>query len=109
MEICGKVAIYQHLWELQDCDMYGGIAGFDLVSNFIYNYSQDHTLIRPKNGRKFRKDPNDWEFTNPYLPQMLKRLSTTHRVVIFSNQAGVKSAKELEDFHLFLRNFCSKV
>jgi bifunctional polynucleotide phosphatase/kinase len=39
------------------------IAGFDI----------DHTLIKPKDGKKFPTDENDWEFTYPNVTKKLKK------------------------------------
>lgn len=36
----------------------------------IYDY--DHTLVQPKNHRQFSKDIDDWEFTYPEVPSVLK-------------------------------------
>ena len=54
------------------------IAGFDL----------DYTIIKPKSGKKFPKDRDDWEFLYP-KEQLLTKLNTiavTHQIVFFTNQ-----------------------
>ncbi|RPA77395.1 polynucleotide kinase 3'-phosphatase [Ascobolus immersus RN42] len=57
------------------------IAAFDL----------DSTLIKTKSGNKHPKDEHDWLFFHPSVPAKLKSLhESSHQVIIFSNQAGIK-------------------
>jgi bifunctional polynucleotide phosphatase/kinase len=55
----------------------------------------DHNLIKPKSGRKFPKDENDWKWLYPEVPDIVRELISdpTIRVVIISNQSGLKDTK----------------
>jgi bifunctional polynucleotide phosphatase/kinase len=65
---------------------YSTIACFDL----------DYTLIKPKSGKKFPIDKNDWEWMYPNVPEKLKDYyEKKYTIVIFSNQ---KKLKNLDDF-----------
>lgn len=55
------------------------IAGFDF----------DGTLVEPKSGSKFARDGSDWKLLDPKIPELVQKLSRTHRFVVFSNQLGV--------------------
>ncbi|GAP88621.1 putative polynucleotide kinase 3 phosphatase [Rosellinia necatrix] len=58
------------------------IAAFDL----------DSTLIVTQSGKKFSNDPGDWRWWHPNVPSRLQALynNESYRIVIFSNQAGLK-------------------
>jgi bifunctional polynucleotide phosphatase/kinase len=60
------------------------IAGFDF----------DFTLIKPKSGKKFPIDQDDWELWDESILDKLNLLSKSgYSLVIFSNQNGVGSGK----------------
>ena len=48
----------------------------------------DHTLIRPKHGRRFPKTEDDWEFM-PGVIDALRRLAADYDGYIVSNQGGI--------------------
>ena len=65
---------------------YPKIACFDL----------DYTLIKPKSGKKFPVDKNDWEWLFPNVPDKLREYyEKKYTIVIFTNQ---KKLKNVEDF-----------
>ena len=56
---------------------YSTIAAFDL----------DYTLIKPKSGKKFPVDKNDWEWMYPNVLEKLKEYyENKYTIVIFTNQ-----------------------
>ena len=62
------------------------IAAFDL----------DYTLIKPKSGKKFPVDKNDWEWMYSTVPEKLKEYyDKKYSIVIFTNQ---KKLKNIDDF-----------
>ena len=61
-------------YKLNMCNKY---IGFDL----------DHTLIKPKNGKKFAIDEYDYEYLFSNTREHLIELSKTYTIVIFSNQS----------------------
>ena len=63
------------------------IAGFDM----------DYTLIKPKSGKRFPIDHNDWEWLYPNIKDKLIELSEEYQIVIFSNQMGISKGKTTED------------
>lgn len=56
----------------------------------------DHTLITPKSGATFPKHAEDWTWSFP-LDAFKKTLDNTG-VVILTNQKGLKTAKQLNEF-----------
>ena len=79
---------------------YEGFACFDL----------DHTIIKPKSGKIFPKDRDDWEF----MDNVESVLKTFHNnnwlVVVFTNQSGLKTSKKItEDFEYKLINIISSL
>lgn len=55
------------------------------------SFDLDWTLIKPKFGKKFPKDANDWEWLYPTIPKQLRDLYYSgYDIVIFSNQSQCK-------------------
>lgn len=74
----------------QDLVCYGPTDVID--SEIIFAFDLDHTLIKPKNGRIHALDAFDWEWWNPVVPEVLRRLKgqiPQPGLVIFSNQGGI--------------------
>ena len=46
----------------------------------------DWTLVRPREGRTFPRDVDDWQWTQPSVPTMLQGIAATHTVVILTDQ-----------------------
>lgn len=65
------------------------IAGFDL----------DYNLIKPKSGKKFPQDSNDWCWLYPEVKQNLLKLGQDDSfiIVIFTNQQGIEKGKTTID------------
>jgi len=65
------------------------IAGFDL----------DYTLIKPKSGKKFPVDSNDWVWLFPEVKDILIEIAKkdTHIITIFTNQLGLANGKTTID------------
>lgn len=70
-------------------------------SQIINGFDLDGTLITTKSGAKFPKDKNDWKWLTPDVPKKLKQLDN---IVIFTNQAGLKTDKQINDFIYKLNN-----
>lgn len=47
----------------------------------------DGTLVKPKDGRRFPKDVDDWQYIRPSVPDVLKKYGKTHHVVIVTDQS----------------------
>jgi len=47
----------------------------------------DGTLVKPKEGRPFPRDVEDWEFTRPSVPEVIHKLAKTHQFVIVTDQS----------------------
>lgn len=59
---------------------------FFQIFNKIASFDLDHTIIRPKNGRKLYKDISDYEFI-PGMIELIKEYSKDHNIVIFTNSS----------------------
>ena len=64
------------------------IAGFDL----------DYTLIKPKSGKLFAKNKDDWHFLFDNVVSYLQSIAPTYNIVIFTNQNGIKKEAKREMF-----------
>jgi bifunctional polynucleotide phosphatase/kinase len=70
------------------------IAGFDL----------DGTIIKPKSGKVFPKDKNDWIFLFDKIPEKIRKISESYTIIIFSNQMGISKGKTSEEDIIFKIN-----
>lgn len=52
----------------------------------IAAFDFDWTIVKPKNGRTFPKDENDWEFLRNNTKDIIKNYAKTHDLVIFTTQ-----------------------
>ncbi len=46
----------------------------------------DWTLVKPREGRTFPRDVDDWQWTRPSVPAMLQGIAATQTVVILTDQ-----------------------
>lgn len=46
----------------------------------------DSTLVRPKEGRTFPKDKDDWDWFRDSVPKTIQKISKTHCIYIFTDQ-----------------------
>ena len=75
-----------HFYRYDENIKYTGYACFDL----------DHTIIKPKSGKVFPKDRDDW-ILMPHVEKVLEILyKNGWFIVIFTNQSGLKSSKKLQ-------------
>jgi bifunctional polynucleotide phosphatase/kinase len=51
----------------------------------IFDY--DGTLVKPKDGRKFPKAVDDWQYTRPSVPEVVREYGRTHHIVIVTDQS----------------------
>ena len=76
---------------------YPKIAAFDL----------DHTLIKPKSGKKFPIDKDDWTWMYSNVPERLSEYyNKEYTIVVFTNQ---KKLKSLYDFHQKLHSIQDEI
>ena len=47
----------------------------------------DGTLVKPKDGRALPKDVDDWQYTRPSVPEVVRAYGRTHHVVIVTDQS----------------------
>ena len=67
-----------------DCKASEKIAAFDI----------DFTIVKPKSGRKFSANKDDWEFLYDEVPKKLKSLHDEgYKLVFVTNQGGVEKGK----------------
>lgn len=50
----------------------------------------DHTIVRPKEGRKFPENNSDWEFIPGVLDKMHRFNELGYLILIVSNQGGIE-------------------
>ena len=60
--------------------------------NKVACFDIDHTIIKPKNNRKFPRDKDDWEFYyNEITINKLNELSKDYNIIFFTNQSKLKN------------------
>ena len=59
------------------------VAGFDM----------DNTIISTKSGKRFPTNKDDWKWLYDNVPNILKKISKTHTIIIFTNQNGLSKGK----------------
>ena len=69
----------------------------DIYHKDVAAFDLDHTLIKPKDGRKFPQDKNDWEWFHPKVPHYLNCAVKQWNVMIISNQSGIYKGKTDKD------------
>jgi DNA 3'-phosphatase len=52
-------------------------------------FDLDDTIIKPKSGKKFSEDEDDWRFIENSKETILE-LSEKHSIIIITNQKGIK-------------------
>ena len=76
------------------------------ITNKIAAFDLDYTLIKPKSGRKFPKDKDDWKFLNDKAKLYLQTLNNNnYTIIIFTNQKGISKGKlTILDFYKKIKN-----
>jgi bifunctional polynucleotide phosphatase/kinase len=82
-------------WQIHETCAYLRLTAHE-TKRKICGLDLDHTLIRTASGNKFPKDPNDWTWMFPEIPQILKDYHShpDYQLIIFSNQAGIKDNRD---------------
>ena len=47
----------------------------------------DGTIVKPKDGRRFPKDVDDWQYVRDSVPTILRKYAKTHQIVIVTDQS----------------------
>lgn len=56
-------------------------------------YDIDGTIIKTKSGNVFPKNQDDWCIAFDQVPGKLRKLHDEHKIVFFTNQAGIATGK----------------
>ena len=79
----------------KDTDTFSKIASFDL----------DSTIIKTKSDKVFPSDKNDWILWNKYVkPVLYDYYNNCYKIVIFTNQLGIKKGKISKDDFIYKIN-----
>jgi bifunctional polynucleotide phosphatase/kinase len=49
----------------------------------------DHTIVKPKDGRTFPKDADDWIYVRESVPQIMKKYAKDYQIVIQTDQSQI--------------------
>lgn len=75
------------------------------MGNKLGMFDLDYTIIKPKSGKKFPVDSNDWKYMYSTTKKRIQYLyKKGYSIVIISNQNGLGDIKSLK-----LKNFCHKI
>lgn len=78
-----------------DCKPSSKIAAFDI----------DYTIVKPKSGKKFSQNKDDWIFLYDEVPKKLKSLSDDgYKLVFITNQGGIEKGRT--DLNELQYKFC---
>lgn len=79
----------------------------------ICAFDLDHTLIKPKNNKRFgdNNDPTDWEFYDKTVPnKLIKYIQDGYAIIIVTNQSGMTTGKtDIENWKAKINNFAEKL
>ncbi|XP_065826181.1 bifunctional polynucleotide phosphatase/kinase-like isoform X2 [Oscarella lobularis] len=79
-------------------------------SNKIAAFDLDGTLIETKSGKVFATGPNDWKLKFDNVKAKLKSLEEAgYKIVVFSNQRGLKNKALESDFRAKLTEITKKI
>lgn len=80
--------------DTEDCPVIALISETLEGSSKIAGFDIDFTIIKTASGRTFATGPSDWVFWDDKVPGRLRKLHEDgHRVVFFTNQAGIEKKK----------------
>lgn len=63
----------------------------------IASFDLDHTVIRPKSGKTFPTNKDDWKFYDNVISKLNQLYSIGYKLIIFSNQSGIGKHTSRED------------
>ncbi|KAI8067927.1 Polynucleotide 5'-hydroxyl-kinase [Gongronella butleri] len=73
-------------------------------------FDLDSTLIKTKSGNVFPKNKDDWMWWHFSVPERLEQLhSDGYKIVILSNQAGIKSPQHSDSFKAKMNAILAKI
>jgi bifunctional polynucleotide phosphatase/kinase len=88
-----------------------GINGINILretaSNKIAAFDLDYTLIKPKSGRKFPKDADDWVLLDGVKKKLQEFYKAGYKIVIFTNQGG--ASFNIDEFKKKIENISNKL
>ena len=56
----------------------------------------DWTIVKPKTCHTFPKDAADWQYLRPSVKQTLQEFTTTHHIVIVTNQSKAWKIEQIQ-------------
>jgi bifunctional polynucleotide phosphatase/kinase len=72
-------------------------------------FDYDGTLVKPKDGRSFPKDVDDWQYTRPSVPEVVRAYGQTHHIVIVTDQSKPWKLEQIREVVRDLGVECSTV
>jgi bifunctional polynucleotide phosphatase/kinase len=56
----------------------------------------DWTIVKPKEGRKFPKDVDDWQYIRESVPRIVKKYAKDHQIVIVTDQSKAWKIEQIQ-------------
>jgi bifunctional polynucleotide phosphatase/kinase len=75
----------------------------------FFCFDLDSTLIKTKSGAKFPKNSDDWVFMYSNTIEILTKLNKDYHLVIMTNQKGLNSLKQIQDFNNKINNIYKEI
>lgn len=97
-------------WNIEKNFIFGTLTNIKFSTNIntVYLFDLDYTLIKTKSGKKFPTNKDDWEILYPNIPNVLANL-TDCIIGIISNQKGLKSQSQIDDWIEKINNIKNKI
>ena len=57
----------------------------------------DWTIVKPKEGRKFPKDTDDWQYIRESVPKILQKFAKDHQIVIITDQSKLWKIDQIKN------------
>lgn len=81
-----------------------------VLTDKIYGFDLDDTIITTRSKSKFAKNKDDWKFTNDNIIIGFKMLAQEYSIVIFTNQKGLSTGKQnIDEWKLKLEDVCNQL
>ncbi|OZJ03427.1 hypothetical protein BZG36_03584 [Bifiguratus adelaidae] len=96
-------------WTLQD-GLLKGVALDPPGRTKVAAFDFDGTLVTTKSGNVHAKDSEDWKWWHSSIPKKLRQLyDEGHKIVVFTNQAGLKTPQRIASFKSKLQSCLSQI
>ena len=98
------------MWRYVDQTLIGNFGTqIQITSKNIACFDLDHTIIEPSSNKKFSDTADDWNFTTNSMNFLIELNNQNYRIVIITNQKGLKTDNDIQVWKNKLENMYNKL